>query len=152
MPLTYPSAGKFEDFLKRLFIPSRTRKQALSFFKAVKKLSSPKSSFTEKLQSLEEKPDQILELTNQWFKTQGLSSDSIKKVFNEFKKREKDGRLPASMVRGEDIMKHFPNLPKHKFSSVLKRAFDYQMNHPHCRKSDILNSLKDKNLFNTKNF
>ena len=141
LPFFYLDIKAFELFLKSLLVSSSHVKKSLSYLKAVQTLTTDQSSFTEKLQALNGWKKQVFELTNFWLKSRGLKTDPLNKILEEFENREQEGKLPAPLVKGSDLLKIFPELPKLKFSSVLKQAFEYQMEHPKASKSEILKNI-----------
>ncbi len=141
LPFFYPDSKSFPQFLKALLVSSFNIKKSLFYLKAVQTLTTDQSSFTEKLQALEGHKKPVFELTDFWLRSQNLKTDSLKKILQEFNKRDQNGKLPTPLLRGADLEQFYPDLPKEKFSSVLKQAFEYQMEHPQTEKSEILKNI-----------
>ena len=146
LPVFYLDTKGFTLFLKNLYVGSFHIKKSLSYLKAVQTLTTNQSSFTEKLQALEGQKKQVFELTDFWLKSQGLKVNSLNKFLKEFEKREEKGRLPAPLIKGSDLLKLSPTPTKQEFSSLLKQAFEYQMEHPKALKSEILNTVLTDSL------
>ena len=141
LPFFYLDIKAFELFLKSLLVSSSHVKKSLSYLKAVQTLTTDQSSFTEKLQALNGQKKQVFELTSFWLKSRGLKIDPLNKILEEFENKEQEGKLPAPLVKGSDLLSFFPELPKQKFSSILKQAFVYQIEHPKASKSEILKKI-----------
>ena len=93
---------------------------------------------TEKLKALDGQKAEVFELAYVWLKSQDRKVFPLVQTVKEFEKREIKGRLPKALVTGSDLLKFYPELPKKKFSSLLKKAFEYQIEHPKAKKSEIL--------------
>ena len=143
-PFFNSDTNEFKLFLKNLLVSSFHIRKSLSYLKAVQTLTSKKSSFTEQLQALDGQKKQVFELTDFWLKSQNLQADFLRKILQEFENRAEKGKLPEPLVRGSDLLNLFPSLPKQQFSSLLKQAFEYQMEHPKALKSEILNKMSNR--------
>ena len=141
LPFFYSDKKSFQAFLQSLLVSSAHIKKSLSYLEAVQNLTSAQSSFTEKLQALNGQNKQVFELADFWLKSQNLELDSLNKILYEFEERQKEGWLPSPLVNGNDLLKHFPNQAKQKFSLILKQAFAYQMEHPKAQKYELLKYL-----------
>ena len=148
LPFFYSDTKGFQNFLKNLLAPNSHIKKSLSYLKAVQTLTTAQSSFTEKLQALDGQKKQVLELSSFWLKSQNSDITALNHILQEFEKRKQEGKLPEPLVKGSDLLKLFPTLPKKDFSLTLKWAFEYQMEHHKAEKSEILeklSQLKTKN-------
>lgn len=143
LPFFYLDAKGFKLFLKSLLVSSSEVKTSLSYLNAVQILTTDRSSFTERLQALDGKKKQVFELTDSWLKSRDLKPDSLNTILREFKRREQGGKLPIPLVKGSDLLELSPIVPKQRFSSLLKQAFEYQMEHPEASKSEVLKSISN---------
>ena len=141
LPFFYSKPKKFELFLKNLLLPSSQIKNSLSYLKAVSILTRGQSSFGEKIQAFHRQKAQVFELSDFWLKSQKGEKQILHTALKEFEKREQKGRLPDPLVRGADLLKVSPPLLKNQFSSLLKQAFEYQMEQPQAKKSEILKKI-----------
>ena len=142
LPFFYLDAKAFELFLKSLLVRSSHIKNSLSYLKATQILTINPSSLTKKLQALDGQKKQVSELSSFWLQSQGLDVHPLNKILQEFEKRQKEGKLPAPLVKGSDILEAFPAVPKQYLTLFLKQAFEHQMEYPQSSKSDILKKLK----------
>jgi len=142
LPFFYSDTKAFQKFLKSLLIGNSQIKKSLSYLKAVQTLTTDKNSFTERLKALDGQKKQVFKLCFFWLKSQKKDKSSLNTILQEFEKREQKGHLPTPLVTGSDLLNCFPSLSQKNFSSVLKTAFEYQMDHPQTDKSDILKKLK----------
>ena len=138
LPFFYSNTKQFNLFLKDLLVSSAYAKKSVSYLGALYHLTTDHSSLTEKLQALDGQKAELFELAYFWLKSQGREISSLNQILREFEQREKKGRLPKALVTGSDLLKFYPNLPREKFSFVLKQAFEYQMEHPKAKKTEIL--------------
>lgn len=138
LPFFYFDVKPFKLFLKSLLVSSACLKKSASYFTGLCRLTANHSSFTEKLLALEGQKGEVFELTYFWLKSQNREIFSLNQILKEFGKREIEGRLPKALVTGSDLLKFYPALSKEKFSFVLKKAFEYQMENPRAKKAKIL--------------
>ena len=144
LPLFHSHTKDFTLFLKSLLVSNAELKKSLSYLKAVQTLTNRKSSFTEQLKALNGQKRQTFELTDFWLKSQGLKTSFLRRILREFEKRERAGKLPVPLVKGSDLLKLSPVPPKQQFSSILNKAFEYQMEQPKAGKSEILRKTKQR--------
>ena len=142
LPFFYLDAKAFELFLKDLLVRSSCIKKSQSYLKATQILTTNRGSLTEKLQALDGQKKQVSELSGFWLQSQGFDRHPLNEILQEFEKRQKEEKLPPPLIKGSDILEAFPKAPKHCLASILKQAFEYQMEYPQSSKSDILKKLK----------
>lgn len=138
LPFFHKESHKTELFLKNFLMGKNQFKKVLSYLKAVQSLTKETNSLSENLKLLEGKKQQVLELSFFWWEILSLDSSALKKIQKEFEKREKEGKLPPPLVKGEDLLKLSPPPPRKLFSSLIQKAFEYQMQKPLAKKSEIL--------------
>lgn len=141
LPYFYSDNKSFENFLKTHLVPSAHKKQSLSYFRAVHTLTSSSSSFTDKLLSLNRQKHVVAKLAGFWLDSLRKNRKALNFILQEFEKREKKGCLPKALVTGADILQLSPTPPKPKFSLLLKKAYEYQMEQAQASSQDILNHI-----------
>ena len=65
----------------------------------------------------------------------------LNKILKEFDKRQKKGKLPPPLIRGDDLLENFPSVTRTKFPSLLDQAFEYQLKNPLSGKPEILKHI-----------
>lgn len=144
LPFFYNDNKGGGGFLKSLLVPSAHKRQSLSYLRAVQILSSADHSLTTKLKALSGQKKPVEELAGFWLDSRGEKRDSLNHILREFKKREKKGGLPPPLITGSDLLQASPAPPKQKFSLLLKKAYEYQMEQPESSQKEILKHiLKD---------
>ncbi|MCZ0931881.1 MAG: CCA tRNA nucleotidyltransferase [Oligoflexia bacterium] len=148
LPFFYSHTKKFEVFLKSYPIKTVVIKNSLFYLKSAQTLIDLKSSFTEQLMAFNGKKKQVYELTHNFLESGIMKSKDLQKlkrnlkfILKEFKKRETKNQLPSALVKGADLLKLSPAVPKQNFSKILKQAFIYQMENPTWNKKEILKKL-----------
>ena len=144
LPFFYSREKDFQMFLKDFRIPSSHIKKALSYLKAVQTLTNKTCSLTQKLQAFNGQKDQIFELTSFWLESQNSNTLFLKKLLKDFEQRQKGGKLPPPLVKGSDLLKHFPTIQKRKISFFLQQAFEYQMEQTQASKTQVLKNTISK--------
>ena len=144
LPFFHSDEQSFKLFLKNLPAPSSHIKQSLSYWQALQILTDEYSSLTKKLLALNGKKEPVAELSRFWQDSQRKNSDSLIKTLQEFEKRQSQGFLPAALVTGSDLLQLTSPPPPQEFSSLLKQAYEYQIEYPQAEKSEILKYIIKK--------
>ncbi len=128
----------FKFYLQQLKISSHDIKKSLSYFKSFQNLVSSSSSLANQLKSLNPYFDKIKELSLLWCKGYQIESQSLHTLFKKFNQM---GEWPKPLVTSKDLFTE-SCFPKIKFSYLLDKAFDLQIENPQKSKEDILKDLK----------
>ena len=143
-----PGAAGFRKFLQDLKLSSAVCKKSLSYFQSLETLilTPQKSPFAEKMKAFEGRKAPVRELGLAWLKSHGLPARGFMRLLREFEQRETpEGRLPAPLVTGEDLLQR--GMPQGKpLGRLLEKAFAFQLENPQAGKAGILKRLREEGL------
>ena len=145
----YRDNKSFSNFVKKYPLPRPIQKKSLSYLKSVEILTNDSPSLPGKLIAFNGKHKQAYELSSALLNSKIIEKESIRKnkkknlqfYWEEFKKRECEGKLPPPLVTGSDLLKITPPIKKQNFSNILEKLYHFQLKHLDIKKKCLLKEI-----------